>query len=280
MTVLVTGGGGRLARALVRLGGANVSALGRANLDLTEVDSIARALDGHGPAVVINAAAFTGVDRAEVEPDAAFAVNATGAASLARACEARRIQLLHVSTDHVFDGTSTRAYREDDPTAPRSVYGQSKLAGEGAVRVCGGTIVRTAWLFGEGAEGFVPSVAARLRAGERVRVVADQHGCPTWADDLADALLSLATRRDLPDVLHYCGEGPTTWHGLAVAVAEALGVDPARVEAVTTAEWGAAAPRPAYAVLDTARARGLGLATRPWRRALLDSFRDPLSALR
>jgi dTDP-4-dehydrorhamnose reductase len=268
VTVLVSGGGGRLARALVRIGGADVTAPARTALDLTDVDSIARALDDRVPAVVVNAAAFTGVDRAELEPDAAFAVNARGAADLARACAARRIRLLHVSTDHVFDGASTRPYREDDPTAPRSVYGTSKLDGELAVRARGGTVVRTSWLFGEGPEGFVPSVAARLRAGERVRVVADQHGCPTWADDLAGALLALAAIHDLPDVLHYGGDGPTTWHGLAVAVAEAIGADRSRVEAITTAEWGAAAPRPAYAVLDTERVRGLGVMPRPWRRAL------------
>ncbi|HUQ07259.1 MAG TPA: dTDP-4-dehydrorhamnose reductase [Kofleriaceae bacterium] len=281
--VLVTGGGGRLARALVRGAAADgdaafeLVALDRTACDITNADSIARALDAHvagrePPGVVINAAAFTGVDRAETERDAAFAVNATGAGTLARACAERGLRLLHVSTDHVFGGTAARPYREHDATAPRSVYGASKAAGEEAVRNAGGTVVRTSWLFGEGPEGFVPAIAARLRAGERVRVVDDQHGCPTYADDLAAALRSLVTLRELPDVLHYCGEGPTTWHGFAGAIAETLGVDPSRIDAVSTRAYGAAAPRPAYSVLDTERMRRLGIAPRPWRRGLLTTL--------
>jgi dTDP-4-dehydrorhamnose reductase len=272
VTVLVTGGGGRLARALVRLGGAPVVALDRAACDITDEGSIAAALDAQAPRVVVNAAAFTGVDRAETERDAAFAVNAFGAGNLARACQARGVRLLHVSTDHVFGGTASRPYRENDAPAPRTVYGLTKAAGEEAVRNAGGVVVRTSWLFGEGPEGFVPAIAAQLRAGERVRVVDDQHGCPTWADDLAEALLALATLRDVPDILHYCGEGPTTWHGFAVAIAETLGVDPSRIDAISTADHGAAAPRPAYSVLDTERVRGLGLAPRPWRRGLLTTL--------
>ena len=121
----------------------------------------------------------------------------------------------------------------------------------------------------------MPSIAARLCAGEHVRVVADQHGCPTWVDDLAETLLALAMMPSTPDVLHYCGEGPTTWHGFAVAIAETLGVDPSRITAITSDEWNAAAPRPANGVLDTARMRSLGIAPRPWRRGLLTTLATP-----
>jgi len=285
--MLVTGGGGLLGRALARRATAHerrpeqagrsieLVALGRAALDITDDGAIMRAIDTHAPEVVVNAAAYTAVDRAEIERGSAFAVNMTGAWLVARACAARGIALLHVSTDYVFDGTATRPYREDDAVAPLSAYGASKAAGEAVVRAAGGTVVRTSWLFGEGAPGFT-LMAERVRAGDPMRVVADQHGCPTWVDDLADALLALATIRDRPDVLHYCGEGPTTWHGLAVAMAETIGADPSRITAITTADWNALAPRPAYAVLDTERMRSLGIAPRPWRRGLLTTLpREP-----
>ncbi len=269
MKVLVTGGGGRLGRALVRRrGDAEVVALDRAALDVCDPDALARALDVHAPAAVVNAAAYTAVDRAEAERDRAFTVNALGAGHVARACAARGVALVHVSTDHVFDGTATRPYREDDRVAPRSVYGASKAAGEDAVRAAGGRVVRTSWLFGEDGAGFVPAIAARLRTGGAVRVVDDQRGCPTWVDDLAGALLALVRLRDAPDVVHFAGDESTTWHGLAVAIALLLGVDPSQVEAIGSEAWGASAPRPAYAVLDTERARRLGLAPRSWRPGL------------
>jgi dTDP-4-dehydrorhamnose reductase len=287
----VTGGAGRLGRALVRRAPARVSgvldglelerlerhpldliALDRATLDITDEDAIARTLDTHEPDVVINAAAYTDVDRADREHEAAFAVNARGAALLASACYVRPVQLLHVSSDHVFDGTADRPYREGDATSARSVYGASKLAGEEAVLAARGTVVRTSWLFGEGAKGFAPSIAARLRAREPVRVVADQHGCPTWVDDLADALLAMARMPSTPDILHYCGDGATTWHGFAVAIAETIGFDPSWVTAIRTEEWSSLAPRPAYAVLDTSRVRAFGIWPMQWRPRLRNVF--------
>jgi dTDP-4-dehydrorhamnose reductase len=230
---------------------------------------VSRALELYWPAVVINAAAYTAVDRAETEMGAAYAVNAVGAGLVAKRCADRGIALVHVSTDHVFDGEATRPYREDDPVAPCNVYGQSKADGERAVLEAGGTVVRTSWLFGDGTTGFVPTIAARLGTGESVEVVDDQRGCPTWADDLADALLALAALRVGPGVYHYCGEGPTTWYGFAVAIAEALGLDPSRITPISTEKRAAPARRPANAVLDTERMRRLGIAPLPWRRGLL-----------
>lgn len=263
--IVVTGAAGRLGRALVAGGGAAVVGLDRAALDITDRQAVDAALDALRPAAVINAAAMTAVDRAEHDRDAAFAVNAAGAAGLAAACAARGIALVHVSTDHVFDGRAERPYREDDPTGPPNVYGASKLAGEQAVLAAGGTVVRTSWLFGGAGDphGFVAEIARAARRGIPLRVTDDQHGCPTFAGDLADALLVLA--RDPPGgVWHYAGEGATTRHGFACRIVESLGLA-VEVTPVATAEHAAAAARPRYAVLDTTRIRALGITPRPWR---------------
>jgi dTDP-4-dehydrorhamnose reductase len=272
--LLVTGGRGQLGRSLVRAAAARgdaVVALARDTLDITVPAQIAAALRAHAPAVVINGAAYTAVDRAEAERDRAFAVNADGAGQIARACAAASVPLLHVSTDYVFDGTATRPYREDDPASPINVYGASKAAGERQVLDAGGVVVRTSWLFGEGGPSFVHSMLRLARERPSLRVVADQHGCPTCADDLAAALLELATR-ERGGIYHACGDGPTTWHGFATAIVDearrhtALACE--RVEPITTAEYPTPARRPAYSVLDTGRLRALGITVPSWRSGL------------
>ncbi len=274
MKLLVTGGRGQLGRSLVRAAAARgdaVVALARDTLDITVPAQIAAALRAHAPAVVINGAAYTAVDRAEAERDRAFAVNADGAGQIARACAAASVPLLHVSTDYVFDGTATRPYREDDPASPINVYGASKAAGERQVLDAGGVVVRTSWLFGEGGPSFVHSMLRLARERPSLRVVADQHGCPTCADDLAAALLELATR-ERGGIYHACGDGPTTWHGFATAIVDearrhtALACE--RVEPITTAEYPTPARRPAYSVLDTGRLRALGITVPSWRSGL------------
>ncbi|MDB4962772.1 MAG: rfbD [Myxococcales bacterium] len=275
MNVLVTGGRGQLGRALARCGAAaghHVTALDVDHLDIRDPSSIAAALEAHQPTVLINAAAYTAVDRAETEPDAAFAVNATGAAHLARACADRQVRMLQVSTDYVFDGASTHPYREDDPVAPLGVYGASKAAGELAVRLAGGAVVRTSWLFEAQGPSFVHTML-RLAADRPVlRVVADQHGCPTWADDLATALLSLAAQPTIADCYHYCNDEPTTWYGFATAIVDEARkhrtVMCERIEPITTAEYPTPARRPASSVLDTTRIRELGIVPRSWRTGL------------
>ena len=275
MRVLVTGGRGQLGRGLARRGpvhGVEIVAPGREVLDVTEPATIAQALDAWRPAAVIDAAAFTDVDRAEREPERAFAVNAVGAASVARACAARAIALVHVSTDYVFDGMATTPYREDAAVAPLGVYGASKAAGERAALDLGATVVRTSWLFGAGGPSFVHAIARRAVDHEEVRVVHDQDGCPTWVDHLADALFVLVKRRPPAAIIHVCGDEPVTRDAFARAIVdEARRHGPlacTRVVPIATAELPAAAARPAYSVLDTTRARGLDLPIGSWRDGL------------
>ena len=281
MKVIVTGGGGQLGRCLLRRGTATaveIVALGRDALDVTDPARITAALAAHRPDAVIHAAAFTDVDRAELDRERAWAVNARGAELVARACAECRIPLWYVSTDHVFDGSATRPYREDDPTAPVNTYGISKAEGERVVRASGGTVVRTAWLFGRHGSGFVHAVVRRAREQRVLRVVADQYGSPTWGDDLADALLQLARERPAVDVVHVCGDGPVSRHAFAEAIVGELGRHAAvvceRIEPIASTDRSSPARRPRYTVLDTTRARRLGIPIRPWR----DGLRAMLSA--
>jgi dTDP-4-dehydrorhamnose reductase len=271
MKILVTGGRGQLGRSLTSRGparGHEILAHDVDTLDICDDAQVARALDELAPAAIINGAAYTGVDKAESERERAFAVNRDGARVLARACAARGLPFLHVSTDYVFDGTATRPYVEDDPIAPLGVYGTSKAEGEAAVHEHAGTVVRTSWLFAAKGPSFVQTMLRLARERPILRVVADQHGCPTWSDDLAEALLALVVRRDLDPTYHYCGDGPTTWHAFATAIVdEARRHHPLaceRVEAITTAEYPTPARRPAYSVLDTTRIRALGITPPPW----------------
>jgi dTDP-4-dehydrorhamnose reductase len=283
VNVLVTGGRGQLGRALVdraRASGIHVRAVGRDALDICDTASVSRALEDPYD-VVINAAAYTAVDRAETERERAFAVNRDGAGLVARACAERGIRMLHVSTDYVFDGTSTRPYREDDLRAPLSVYGESKQAGEDAVNAAGGVVVRTSWLFGEDGPGFVPAIVRAARERPVLHVVGD-HGCPTYTGDLADALFALARVRALESTYHVCGGPPTTRHAFARAIVDEarrhVPVACERVELVASASMApsasaspaanvgalTAARRPAYSVLDTSKTRALGIELPIW----------------
>ncbi len=272
MKILVTGGRGQLGRSIAR------RAPDAIPLDIEDLD-ISGPIELPGCDLVINAAAYTAVDKAESEPERAFAVNRDGARNLARACRDRGVRLIHVSTDYVFDGTAARPYREDDPIAPLGVYGQSKAAGEREVLELGGTIVRTSWLFAEGGPSFVHTMLRLARERRILRVVADQRGCPTYAGDLADALLALA---NVPSgIYHYCNDGATTWHAFALAIIEEarsrveLKCD--RVDAIATADYPTAAKRPAYSVLDTSRVRALGIVPPPWRNGLARVVEHALS---
>jgi len=265
--LLVTGANGQLGRALVRLGAAGRT---RAELDVGDASAVAAALDAEKPDVVVNAAAYTAVDRAESEPDAAFAANEAGARAVAAACAARGIALVHVSTDYVFDGEKPTAYVETDATRPLGAYGASKAAGERAVLAAhpGALVVRSSWVFSADGSNFVKTMLRLARETPALRVVADQHGCPTFAGDLARIVLELAERRAPAGIYHAAGDGPTTWHGFAAAIvdeaAKAGRAPRVPVEPIKTDDYPTAARRPRNSILDTAKLRALGIVPALW----------------
>ena len=246
-------------------------------LDLAELDTIAQLVQRVQPDVVINAAAYTAVDRAEDDVEAAFRANAEAPGRLADTCAALRIPLVHYSTDYVFDGRGTRPYRETDPTAPLGVYGRSKLAGEEAIAASGARhlILRTAWVYGLHGHNFLHTM---LRVGaerDELRVVADQRGCPTPAWLIADVTASIITQGIVESgVRHLVADGETTWHGFAEAIFEeglaaGLIARAPRVTPIATHEYPTRAARPTYSVLDTTRLRGeYGVELPAWRNAL------------
>ncbi|WP_116706937.1 dTDP-4-dehydrorhamnose reductase [Actinomycetospora cinnamomea] len=288
---MVTGAGGALGSDLVaRLAAEDVPPSDtvrvhdRAGLDVTDAGAVREAVHawaaapGEGPAVLLNAAAYTAVDRAETDPEAAaaaWAVNAEAPGLLAAACAEVGATMVHVSTDYVLGplpGGETRPLEPEDPTAPAGVYARSKLAGEQAVRAAlpgAHHVVRTAWVYGSVGANFVRTMARLARERETVDVVDDQHGSPTWSADLADGLVALARSSAPPGTRHAAGGGATTWCGLARAVFAELGADPGRVRPCDTASFPRPAPRPAWSVLSDASWRAAGLRPLPpWREAL------------
>ena len=269
MKILVAGRSGQLARALASRrwqGGTECASLGRPDLDVTDDASVSAAIDAQAPDVIVNAAAYTAVDRAESERDAAFALNEAAPRRLAREAARRGIRLIHISTDYVFGGVGTRPWREDDPVAPQGVYALSKFAGEEAVRAqCAQhVILRTSWLFAAHGQNFVRTMLRLGRQDAQVGVVDAQWGCPTPAADLAEAIATVAAADGPFGTYHYCGAGAVTWHGFAAEIFARAGLHP-KLEPISTAQYGAAAPRPAYSVLDAGRIwRDYGIAQTPW----------------
>jgi dTDP-4-dehydrorhamnose reductase len=273
MRWLVTGSKGQLGTALVRTlsaRGAWVEAHGR-ELDVSDSSAIDRALASlaaGAPGVVLNAAAFTQVDRCEREPEQARRVNAEAPAALARACLRHGVGLVHVSTDYVFDGAGRAPYTELDPPAPRSVYGLTKLAGEQAVLGASDRflVVRASWVFGRG-RNFVAAILARARTGEALRVVDDQIGRPTYAADLAEGILGLL-EAGASGLFHLANRDVASWWDVARATLDHAGYADVSIERIRTAELQLDAPRPLFSVLDCTKAEGLGVVLRPWREAL------------
>ena len=275
---LVVGAAGMLGHDLLRtLAGREVTALDRAALDITDAEAVRVAVEGHD--VVVNCAAWTAVDDAETHEAAAFAVNAVGPAHLSRACRELGAGLVQVSTDYVFAGDATTPYAEDAPTAPRSAYGRTKLAGEWAVRAAlpdRSWIVRTAWLYGEHGPSFVATMRRLMGERDTLDVVDDQQGQPTWTRDLAAQVVSLVDADAPAGIYHGTSAGSTTWCGLARRVFELSGADPDRVLATTTDRFPRPAPRPAWSVLGHDGWLTAGLAPlRPWDEALAEFLADP-----
>ena len=292
MRILLTGANGQVGWELSNRSGQQgfeVLALDRSDLDITDPVSVRREINRSGVSLVVNAAGYTAVDEAESEPELAFAVNRDGPAYLASACEKAGIPLVHISTDYVFDGQKQGAYLETDPVSPLGVYGKSKAAGEVEVRkhLRKHLILRTSWVYGIRGHNFVQTMLRLGREREVIQVVADQHGCPTYAADLAETILRVAAHvfeggQVHWGTYHYCGQGVTSWHGFAEAIFKlARKYIPLKVkqtEAVTTAEYPTAAQRPANSVLDCSLFRShFGFAPKPWNESLATMLDQVLS---
>lgn len=276
MRVLVTGAAGQVGRALIETapGGLEIAAATHAELDVADAAAVARFVETSAPDLIVNAAAYTAVDRAESEPEAARKVNALGARHLAAAAAARGGRMIQLSTDFVFDGESTVPYAPDAEPAPLGVYGASKLAGERAVLEtlpAAGVVLRTAWVYAPAGRNFVLTMLRLMRERGSVRVVTDQIGSPTAAASIAGAVWAIAARPPLHGICHWTDAGVASRYDFAVAIAEdalASGLLSARPEVVpiTTEECPTPARRPRYSVLDTrSTVAALGLAPAHWR---------------
>lgn len=281
MRILVTGRNGQVARSLVEQGaktsGFEIIAAGRPELDLEDRASVAAGIAAARPDLVVNAAAYTAVDKAEQEQARAFAVNREGAAAVAEAAARLGVPLIHLSTDYVYSGDKPEPYLEEDATGPRSVYGKSKLEGEIAVtRVHPSPLIlRTSWVYSPFGMNFVKTMLRLGGSRPVVSVVDDQRGNPTSAIDIADAILRIAPDLRSGGLYHLCGSGDVTWCGFAreiFAASRALGGPGAEVVAITTADYPTAARRPVNSRLSMeAFAARFGFCLRPWRQATAET---------
>jgi dTDP-4-dehydrorhamnose reductase len=272
--VLITGAGGQLGHDLLASfdDASRYEVLGttHASMDLADRDVVLATICGFEPDVVIHAGAWTAVDKAESEPDAAYAVNAFGTRNVAEAARRVGAHVVYVSTDFVFDGSKDGPYLEWDTPAPTSVYGASKLAGEREID-SGSAIVRTSWVCGAQGNNFVKTMLRLAAERDTWGVVDDQRGCPSFTADLAPAIKQLAIGR-LPGVFHLSNQGATTWYGFACAILEAAGHDASRIKPITTADYPTPATRPANSVLDNFAWRAAGFAA-------LNDWHTPLTRM-
>lgn len=281
-TILVAGRAGQVARALAAAAlpkGVEIVALGRPDLDLLDPASIIRAMDSLSPDVVINAAAYTAVDQAETDKAAAFALNADGAAFLAKAAAERGAPILHLSTDYVFDGSKSGPYVEADPVAPLGVYGASKLAGEQVVAACNPNhfILRTAWVYSPVGKNFVKTMLRLAETRDELGVVADQIGNPTSAADIAAGLVAMAQQITsdpsgaVPGIYHMTAAGEARWADFAEAIfaaSAALGGPSARVNRIGSSEFPTPVKRPANSRLDcSSLSAAFGVTLPAWQRS-------------
>ena len=289
MKILVFGAGGQIGSEVCRAAWPPryaILPLDRKALDITKSAAVSALLARETPDLAINLAAYTAVDRAESEPEAAWATNCAGAAQIAAACEENATPLIHLSTDYVFDGRKTEPYREEDAVGPLGVYGRSKEAGERAVRAAAPrhVILRTAWVFGAYGANFVKTMLRLAAERPVLRVVADQRGCPTAAADIAAALMVIAAHIERGKAkwgtYHFVGAGATSWHSFAQAIfdqaAPQLAACP-QVEPITTGQYPTPARRPMNSVLDCRKIEEVfGISSPPWRTALATVIRELL----
>jgi dTDP-4-dehydrorhamnose reductase len=256
--IMVFGAGGQVGRHLIEIGsrrGRAMVGLAHSEVDICDPAAVAAAIAAHQPAAIVNAAAYTAVDKAESDPDRAFWVNRDGAAIVAEAAAGTELPLVHISTDYVFDGTAREPYREDDPVNPQGAYARSKEAGERAVRSAHERhlILRTSWVYGPFGSNFLRTMLRLGAERSEIGVVDDQIGCPTATADIAAAILAMVDQAE-PDnfagwgTYHYAGLDAVTWHGFAAMIfaeAATLGRKTPRLRPIATADYPTAAPRPA-----------------------------------
>ncbi|MFC6634831.1 dTDP-4-dehydrorhamnose reductase [Microbulbifer taiwanensis] len=286
MKILITGKNGQLAQELHKRKPANIElvALDRNDLDITNATQVTQAIAEHKPEVVINAAAYTAVDKAESEKEQAYAVNATGPENLAAACKEFGIRLIHVSTDFVFDGQSSTPYQPQQPVRPLGVYGESKAAGEAAVQslLPEAVILRTAWVYSAHGANFTNTMLRLMNERDQLGVVADQIGTPTSTHTLAEAIYTLIEKPQAKGTYHCTDAGAASWYDFAVAIYEEgkeAGLLPAekqvQIKPIATADYPTPAARPAYSVLDkTSLVAEVGIELKHWRQALRQVLKE------
>ncbi len=261
LTILVTGANGQLGNELRILSPqfpfCQFLFVTKEDLNITDFNTPIKYFKGHSIDYCINCAAYTAVDKAETETEQAFLINADAVAILAKICSKNNTQLIHISTDYVFDGTASKPYKETDKTNPVSIYGQSKLQGEElAMQHCPSTIIiRTSWLYSSYKNNFVKTMLRLMQEKESINVVNDQLGCPTYAADLALVIMQIiesGKSNENPGIYHYTNAGITNWYEFALAIKKFTGSN-CIVNPITTAAYPTAAKRPAYSVLDTAK---------------------------
>lgn len=279
MNILVTGGNGQLGLSLRKVAEEypehTFIFTDIPGLDITDTDAVSAMVERCGAGAIINCAAYTAVDRAELEPEQARRVNGEGPASLAAVALRHGIKLVHISTDYVFDGTAAGPLTENDAANPLNVYGRTKLDGERAVCASGAdtAIIRTSWLYSEFGDNFVKKMLRLSGTRPVIEVVADQRGTPTYATDLARAVMKIIDNGIAGcEVYHYSGGGETTWHGFATEIFRIAGKSVELVP-VTAADYSSAVARPAYSVLDKTKIIAAGAAVPDWRESLRECMK-------
>lgn len=285
--ILVTGANGQLGKELQRIAPSypkyQFTFLSKEELPIQDLDAVRDAFNIHQPQFLINCAAYTAVDKAEEEVDPAYRINATAAGILAMTCRHNNCRLIHISTDYVFDGTAIVPYKEDALTNPQSVYGSSKLEGEKLVIQYDplSIIIRTSWVYSEYGKNFVKTMLRLMGEKKEISVVNDQQGSPTYAANLAEAIMSiisngqwttgnepLALDNKQAGIYHFSNKGIISWYDLAVAIKELTGSD-CMINPIPTSSYPTAAKRPAYSVLDTTKIqKAFGLPMKPWKESL------------
>ncbi|MGA3012881.1 MAG: dTDP-4-dehydrorhamnose reductase [Bacteroidales bacterium] len=277
MNILVTGGDGQLGSSLKKFSNEHkdhiFTFIDVKDLDLTDTPAMVAYINKHNPDIIINCAAYTAVDKAESEPEKAMAINAAVPGELAKICEKAGIRLLHISTDYVFDGKSYTPYKETDPVNPVSLYAKSKQEGEKLIleQNVKGVIIRTSWLYSEYGQNFIKTILKRGKEQERLRVVYDQVGGPTYAGDLAKAILEILpaiAKTDTMDIYHYANEGIISWYDFASAIVELSGIE-CVLEPIETKDYPTLTARPAFSAFNKNKFKShFGMNIPYWRSSL------------